>query len=329
MLLGARFSEMTSAGIPMRLRHVRRKMKSKLSIKTIVCSLRGAAILAASLLLVACATHSNRPGTSATPTPERDFERHEQLRYSPEDWPEALHADVYQPEGPGPFPAVLLVHGGGWARGEPADMVAIAESLAGAGFVVMNAAYRFAPEHHFPAQLHDLQQALRWLRAEAPRFDVDPDRIAGFGYSAGAHLVALLGLAATDETLDAPHGGADTRLQAVVAGGTPTDLRKFEGGQLVPQFLGGNQQQVPEAYRLASPVVHVTGEAPPFFLYHGGSDMLVSIDHAEDFAAALESAGVHVELYRMRLRGHITAFLTDGEAVARATAFLRTQLGAD
>lgn len=329
MLVGARFSEMTSAGIPMRLRHVGRKMKSKLNINTILPPIRGAAILAASLLVAACATHSNRPETPAAPTPEGDFERHEQLRYSPQDWPEALYADVYQPTGQGPFPAVLLVHGGGWARGEPADMAAIAEELASAGFVVMNAAYRFAPGYRFPAQLHDLQQALRWLRAEAPRFDVDPERVAGFGYSAGAHLVALLGLAAADDALDSPHGGADARLQAVVAGGTPTDLRKFEGGTLVPQFLGGDQSRVPDAYRLASPVVHVTSDAPPFFLYHGGSDMLVSVDHAEDFAAALASAGVHVELYRMRLRGHITAFLTDGEAVARAIAFLRVQLGTD
>lgn len=170
---------------------------------------------------------------------------------------------------------------------------------------------------------------MRWLRASAARFEVDGARVAGFGYSAGAHLVALLGLAAADEALDTPHGGPDTRLQAVVAGGTPSDLRKFEGGQLVPQFLGGNQQQVPDAYRLASPVVHVTGDAPPFFLYHGGSDMLVSIDHAEDFAAALESTGVHVELYRMHLRGHITAFLSDGAAVERAEAFLRDQLVVD
>ena len=288
--------------------------------------LRSSTILATSLLLAACATHSNRPEAPPPSPPERDFERHEQLRFSPEGWPEALHADIYQPKGEGPFPAVLLVHGGGWARGEPADMKGIAEELAAAGFVVMNAAYRFAPTYPFPAQLHDLQQALRWLRAEAPRFDVDPERVAGFGYSAGAHLVALLGLAAADEALDSAHGGSETRLQAVVAGGTPTDLRKFEGGKLVPQFLGGNQQQVPDAYHLASPIVHVTPEAPPFYLYHGGSDMLVSVDHAEDFAAALDAAGVHVELYRMRLRGHITAFLGDGTAVGRAIAFLRAQL---
>jgi acetyl esterase/lipase len=328
MVLGERFREMTAAGIPMRPRHVRRKMKSKASIVTNGSLLRGATILAASLLLAGCATHSNRPDATLSPAAERAFQRHEQLRYSPEHWPEALHADIYQPAGDGPFPAVLLVHGGGWARGKPDDMVAIAEALAGAGFVVMNAAYRFAPEHRFPAQLHDLQHALRWLRANASRFAVDDERVAGFGYSAGAHLVALLGLAAADGALDTPYGGPDARLQAVVAGGTPTDLRKFEGGQLVPQFLGGDQSRVPEAYRLASPVVHVTPAAPPFFLYHGGSDMLVGVDHAEDFAAALEAAGVHVELYRMRLRGHITAFLTDGEAVARAIAFLRTQLGA-
>lgn len=132
-------------------------MNAKSRKKPIVSPLRSTARLATTLLLAACATHSNRPDAPMQSLPERDFERHEQLRYSPKDWPEALHADVYQPQGPGPFPAVLLVHGGGWARGEPADMAPIAEALAGAGFVVMNAAYRFAPEHRFPAQLHDLQ----------------------------------------------------------------------------------------------------------------------------------------------------------------------------
>lgn len=286
-----------------------------------------ACVLAGALLLGACATHSNRPAAQAAPVVEHDFKRFKAVRYSPEGWPAVLHANIYQPSGEGPFPAVLLAHGGGWTRGEPEDMTAIAEELAGAGFVVMNAAYRFAPEYAFPAQLHDLQQAVRWLRNNAGRFSVDPERVAGFGYSAGAHLVALLGLAGANEALDTPFGGAQTRLQAVVAGGTPSDLRKFEGGVLVPQLLGGEKDEVPGSYRVASPVAHVTAEAPPFFLYHGGSDLLVPVDHAEDFAGALEQAGVHVEFYRMRLRGHVTAFLTDGAAVERAIVFLHQRMG--
>ncbi|MHA7835713.1 MAG: alpha/beta hydrolase fold domain-containing protein, partial [Algiphilus sp.] len=195
-----------------------------------------------------------------------------------------------------------------------------------AGFVVMNVSYRFAPAHRFPAQLHDLQQALRWMRSEAEALMLDPQRIAGFGYSAGAHLVSLLSVAEGVEALDAPFGGPDTRLQAVVAGGTPADLRRFPGGELVPQFLGGTLQEMPERFALASPVVHVDGRTPPHFLYHGTQDLLVGIEHAEALFSALEQAGVDAEFYRMRLRGHITAFLTDGEAVARAIDFLHRRM---
>lgn len=245
------------------------------------------------------------------------FAQTAQRQFTPEDWPAPLVADIYLPQADGPHPGVLLVHGGGWARGDREQMSAIARTLAAAGFVVMNASYRFAPEHPHPAQLEDLRVALRWLRAHAEDLGLDRSRIGGFGYSAGGHLVALLAL-----TADAP----DTALQAVVAGGAPTDLRKYTGGSLVPDFLGGQHDEVPERFADASPVLHVRSAAPPFFLYHGTVDWLVPIDHAEDFAAALRGAGVHVELYRMRLRGHIGAFLTDGAAVRRAVGFLQRHL---
>lgn len=284
---------------------------------------RSALALIVALALAACATHINRPAARSTAAPDRfTYSVDVQRRYTPPDWPETLYADLYRPEAPGARPAVLLVHGGGWEGGEPDDMRGIAERLAEAGFVVMNVAYRLAPAYRFPAPLHDLQAAVRWLRTHAGELGVDSTRIAGFGYSAGAHLVALLALAAATPALDAPHGGPDTRLQAVVAGGTPTDLRKFDGGRLVPQFLGGTQAEVADRYALASPAVHVTPEAPPFFLYHGGSDLLVSVDHAEDLFERLQAAGVPAEFFRMHLRGHIAAFLTDGTALERAIGFL-------
>ncbi|MCR9092168.1 alpha/beta hydrolase [Algiphilus sp.] len=278
------------------------------------------------LVLAGCAHHINAPERLADAVPEADYRLRQAVVYSPAEWPEALEADIYRPTAAGPHPGVLLVHGGGWTRGERGDMQSIAEALAEAGFVVMNISYRFAPAYRFPAQLHDLQQALRWMRSEAESLALDPARIAGFGYSAGAHLVSLLSVAEGVEALDAPFGGPDTRLQAVVAGGTPSDLRRFPGGELVPQFLGGSLQDMPERFALASPLVHVDGQTPPHFLYHGTQDLLVGIDHAEDLFRALQQAEVEAELYRMRLRGHITAFLTDGEAVERAIDFLRRRM---
>ncbi len=280
----------------------------------------------AALVLGGCAHHVNAPASGIDRAPESEYRLRPAVGYSPADWPEVLEADVYQPTAAGPHPGVLLVHGGGWTRGERDDMQAIAEDLAEAGFVVMNVSYRFAPAYRFPAPLHDLQQALRWMRSEADTLALDPQRIAGFGYSAGAHLVSLLSVAEGVEALDAPFGGPDTRLQAVVAGGTPADLRRFRGGELVPQFLGGTLQEMPERFALASPVVHVDGQTPPHFLYHGTQDLLVGIEHAEDLFHALQEAGVDTELYRMRLRGHITAFLTDGAAVERAIDFLQRRM---
>lgn len=246
--------------------------------------------------------------------------------YTPPGWPEALAADLHLPDGPGPHPAVLVVHGGGWERRSRADMESIAERLAARGFVAMNVSYRFAPAHRFPAQLHDLQQALRWLRAAAPRYGVDAQRVGAFGYSAGGHLAALLGTVSAGDALDAPHGGLQTRLQAVVAGGAPSDLRKFSGGRLVPQFLGTTLQEKPELFALASPIVHVSHGDPPMFLYHGGGDALVDLSHAEDMKRALDAARVRAELRVVPLLGHVLTFLLARGTEDQAMDFLQVEL---
>lgn len=243
--------------------------------------------------------------------------------YSPADWPQTLYADIYVPEKRGPHAAVILAHGGGWARRSRADMDGIARELAQAGYVAMNIDYRFAPEHVFPAQLHDLQIAVRWLRQHASDLDVDPDRVAVLGYSSGGHLASLLGLVAGQGgELDYPYGGQDTRVQAVVAGGAPMDLRKYAGGRLVPAFLGGTRSEVPEVFAAASPVTHVHPEAPPFFLFHARQDRTVPLEHATDFQAALAAAGGDVELYEQTWRGHITGFLWRSDATAAALSWL-------
>lgn len=274
------------------------------------------------LLLGGCAQRLNIP-EQTVPIADHAWHLEKNIVYSPADWPQPLHADLYLPDTDGPHPAVLTVHGGGWTGRTRADMEDIAETLADSGFAVMNIEYRFAPEYPFPAQLHDLQQAMHWLHDNAARLAIDPDRVAGFGYSSGAHLVSLLALVATEGgALDAPYGGPDTRLDAVVSGGTPSDLRKFKSGKLVEQFLGGTLAEVPARYAAASPVTHITPSAPPFFLYHGMDDDLVPVDHATDFQADLAAAGVPAEMMLLKWRGHITTFLTSDNAVDAAVQFL-------
>lgn len=276
----------------------------------------------ASALLTACASHQNAPEQTA-PIPETDFSTRTDITFSPEGWPQALQADLYLPESNQPAPAVLLVHGGGWERRSREDMAWIAEHLASRGFAVMNIDYRFAPDHTFPAQLYDLQVAMNWLHNQADTYRIDPDAISAFGFSSGAHLVSLMGLVAESRhPLNQPHGGEHARPVAVVAGGLPGDLRTFGSGKLIRQFLDGEQQDIPGAYQAASPITHVTAGAPPFFLFHGAQDMLVPVSQAKEFRASLTDHGVESELYLMRMRGHITSFLTAGDAVEKATDFL-------
>lgn len=278
--------------------------------------------LLASALLGACASHQNAP-EQAVPVPETSFTTETDITFSPAGWPEALQADLYLPESSQPRPTVLLVHGGGWERRSRADMAWIAESLASRGFAVLNIDYRFAPEHIFPAQLYDLQVAMNWLNQKADSYHLDRNAISAFGFSSGAHLVSLMALVAESRhPLNQPHGGRHARPVAVVAGGLPSDLRAFGSGKLIRQFLGGEQESMPAVYQAASPITHVTTGAPPFFLFHGAQDMLVPASQAKEFRARLADHDVETELYLMYLRGHITSFLTAGNAVDKATEFL-------
>ena len=269
----------------------------------------------AGILLAGCATHLGKPETATTGATLRTTFSVERNRvYSPPDWPETLRADIYRPRIDTPRPAVLLIHGGGWAPPDRrSQMDSIAERLAARGYVVMNATYRLAPKHQHPAPIDDLRQALGWLRAQAGELGARPDRVAAFGYSAGGHLATLLG------ALDAPAGA---RIQAVVAGGAPTELAKWPNGRLVVRYLGGRPDEVPERYAAASPIRHVSADDPPVFLYHGTLDTVVPVDHATDYKAALDRAGVRNELYLERGRGHVAAFLLDGGAVDAAIDFL-------
>jgi acetyl esterase/lipase len=257
------------------------------------------------------------------------FSRQAAQRYTPDDWPEVLRADVYLPETPGERlrPAALVVHGGGWRNRGRDDMANIAEKLAAQGYVTVNIEHRFAPDYRFPAQLHDLQQAMRWLHVNAADWQVDTGRIVGVGFSSGAHLVSLLAVAGGDGPLAKPYGGEHTRLSAVLVGGLPSDLLKFNDGRLVVDFIGGTRAEKRKAYVQASPARQVTEAAPPHFLYHGTWDQLVPVDHATDFYDALLAHDVESELYLLRGRGHFASFLLNSEAIEAGMAFLNQQIG--
>lgn len=287
-----------------------------------ISPLRLLALLTTLSLLSSCASHQPLP-SSVSNVENQEIVWQRDLRYTPADADQPLHGDLVRPVGAGPFPGVLMVHGGGWSSRQRTDMDSSAERFARAGFAVFNISHRFAPEHTFPAQVIDLQQAMRWLHAHAAELNLDRTWIAGYGYSSGAHLIAMLATLSPGDDL---YGGDTTRLKAAVLGAAPTDLRRFRGGELIPNFLGTNFEDGFAVYAAASPVTYVSADDPPMFIYHGQRDALVSSDYAEEMAGALAQVGVMHELWLSPLHGHVSLFLMRGGAEDEAIEFLRGQV---
>jgi acetyl esterase/lipase len=246
-----------------------------------------------------------------------------------------LLLDLYLPPAGGATPpAVLFLHGGGWALGDR-KLTAPAfgtwspgffERLAAAGFAVASADYRLSGEAVYPAQLHDAKAAVRWLRRHAAGYGFDGERIVAWGTSAGAHLAALVGLtgdspdpAAEGEAGDGgPAGGPPGRPQApagppvsssvaaVIVWYGPADLvalaAETEGimehdSEQSPEgrLLGGRVSANPALAKAASPLAYVHPGAPPFQLKHGTADRGVPVGQSQALATALRAAGVPVE----------------------------------
>lgn len=279
--------------------------------------IRCLAVLAA-LVAGGCQSAASSEGAAKAGRVEVDYAVTSDVVYTPAGWPMALKADLYVPEGAGVFPGVLLVYGGSWSEADHRwQMRLLARRIAKRGYVVMSAQYRGTPGAQFPAPVDDLREALRWLHAHAEEYKVRADRLGVYGFSAGGHLAAFLG---TSTEGNAP------RPRAVVAASAPLDLTLFPTGEILPRFLGATYQERPELYRQASPITQVTGETPPFFLYHGTGDTTVSPEHTRVFKAALDRAGVRNEVRWLEGKGHAAVLLFGGEAADAAIDFLDTVL---
>ncbi|ULQ47160.1 alpha/beta hydrolase [Flagellatimonas centrodinii] len=226
-----------------------------------------------------------------------------------------LQARIHRPPGEAPaagWPTVLVLHGGGWRGGEPAQMDPVGEQLAAAGLMSVSVGYRLAPEAQWPAQREDARAALAWLRDPTNTLGADPARIGAWGYSAGAHLAALV--------------GATAEVRAVVAGGLPADLTRYPRSPLIRDLMGTRLTTDSQGWHAASPVFQVTPQSAPMYLYHAAWDWVVGADNARQMQAALARAGVSVSLRMVPFRGHIAAFYWDGGAEAEGIAFLKRQL---
>jgi acetyl esterase/lipase len=244
-----------------------------------------------------------------------------------------LAADVYRPRGAGPFPAMLVVHGGAWRMGARADFAAIAHGLAEHGYTAVAIDYRLAPTYKFPAQIYDCQAAVRWMRTNSSKLKIDPARIGGFGYSAGGHLVALLGTLNDKELREpgVPASAPSARLQVVVAGGAPCDFRVLPGdSERVAFWIGGTRNKMPNEYRDASPASFVTTDDPPMYFFHGQGDLLVPVESSTEMVKLLKDAHVTAEMRVVKDAGHIQALFDRGaleHGLAFADKYLKTESG--
>ncbi len=212
--------------------------------------------------------------------------------------------DLYVPEqAKGPLPLVVWVHGGGWRSGSKDSCRAA--FLSGRGFAVASLNYRLVDAGPFPAQIEDCRAAIRWLRASAKRYRIDPDHIGVWGGSAGGHLVALLGTAGDETGWDVVGGntGVSARVQAVCDFFGPADLLiMLEGNRVLPadgplsRLLGGDPREKREVARKASPVSFVSSDDPPFLIVHGDHDQVVPLEQSMILHKKLEDAGVKTTL---------------------------------
>ncbi len=247
--------------------------------------------------------HPPQPATNSSPSEAVSVL--ENVQYGLQNG-QRLLLDVYQPPShpDHPRPAIILIHGGGWTSFDKSTMRGLGQFLARAGFVAFSVDYRllYGTENRWPAQLDDVQQSVRWVRANAAKYDVDPDRIGAFGHSAGAQLAALLGTEDTRDNSDAALAKYSSRVQAVVDVSGPIDFTRDhdpDGDALLANLLGADYAQHPEVWREASPVFHVSKTSAPFLIVHGTQDTSVPIAQAEELFEKLKQAKVPVKLLKV------------------------------
>jgi acetyl esterase/lipase len=243
--------------------------------------------------------------------------------------------DLYLPKQPanGKLPLVVFIHGGGWQNGQKGVGRKWTFPYVESGdFATASIGYRLSSDAIWPAQIHDCKAAIRWLRANAGKYGIDPDRIAVLGPSAGGHLVAMLGTSGGVAALEGDLGDFDdtsSRVQCVVDFYGPANMLTRDPTDTAPQsrlaaLLGGPVQELKERAKEASPQTHVTADDPPFLIVHGTEDPLVEYDQSVQFDAALRAAGVSSVL--IRVDGGKHGNFGNPEVDQRVRAFLGKQL---
>ncbi len=294
-----------------------------------------AALLIFGALLAGC-------GSSLTPT-------HADVAYA--DTSATQKLDLYLPPGDGPFPVVVNIHGGGFKLGDKSMVDAkLGQTLLDNGYAIASIDYRLSGEAPFPAAVLDAKAAIRFLRANAATYNLNPDKIAAFGQSAGGNLASMLGTSGDVPEFDAPslgNPGTSSRVQAVINWFGPNDFSQMDaqakaqgcsssdqGHNAADSFeslyLGVAVPDAPELVQQANPMSYITPDDPPFLIQKVDQDCTVPIENTKMLADALASAGLKVQYDLLASAGHgdgwFSTIFQSEENIQRLLGFLDENL---
>ena len=249
------------------------------------------------------------PAEQDTPPAEIVFEKN--IEYSNPDG-QHLQLNMARPKNAkGPLPCVVCIHGGGFRAGKRDGYDGLIQNLARDGFAAVTVSYRLAPKYQFPAAVHDAKAAVRWVRANAAKYGIDPDRIGVTGGSAGGHLAQFLGVTPGVAEFEGDGGNPNvsSHVKCVVNVYGPSDFTKSYGksvdaAEVLPLFLGGNLQTALPAHIRSSPLNWVTPNAAPTLCIHGTEDKYVAHEQAVWMIDRLKASGVEAQLLTLQGAGH-------------------------
>lgn len=229
--------------------------------------------------------------------------------------------DLYLPKKPTsgqPLPVIAFIHGGAWRAGDKrSGLWRLRPFIASGNYAGMSIGYRLTNEAQWPSQIHDCKAAIRWIRANAQKYNLNPDKIAVWGTSAGGHLVAMLGTTGEVKELEGTigtHLNHSSRVNAVVnffgpaeiltMGDHPSSIDHNAPGSPESLLIGGPILENQDKARSASPITHITKDAPPTLNIHGTADALVPYQQSVSFNQKLVEAGVSSNLITITDGGH-------------------------
>jgi len=259
--------------------------------------------------------------------------------------------DLYLPAGDGPFPLIINIHGGGFKLGDKTlgDKI-LGQRLLKDGYAIASIEYRLSGEAIFPAAVLDAKAAVRFLRANATKYKLNPDKFVAFGASAGGNIASMLGTTGDVAEFDDPtlgNEGVSSRVQAVINWFGPNDFgvmdaqAKAQGCGTSDQthnaadsfeslYLGKTVPDAPELVAKANPMTYITSDDPPFLVQKGDQDCTVPVENTKMLADALKAAGQDVEYVALAGAGHgdgwITSYFQSAENIEKVMGFLKTKL---